>query len=86
MWTPDTRLEHDRDGLRYQSDLTGEEWQILAPPPVSATRQNRPAPVVANARSDQCDLLCSARRHSLAHAAGTLLAVPNGIPLVYALS
>jgi transposase len=31
MWTPDTRLEHDRDGLRYPSDLTGEEWQILAP-------------------------------------------------------
>ena len=31
MWTPDTRLEHDRDGLRYPSDLTGEEWEILAP-------------------------------------------------------
>jgi hypothetical protein len=31
MWTPDTRLEYDRDGLRYPGDLTGEERQILSP-------------------------------------------------------
>jgi transposase len=31
MWTPDTRAEHDRDALRYPSDLTDAEWQLLAP-------------------------------------------------------
>ena len=31
MWTPETRAEHDRDDLRYPSDLTDAEWQILAP-------------------------------------------------------
>jgi len=43
MWTPDTRLEHDRDGLRYPSDVTGEEWQLLAPllPPPARTGRHR---------------------------------------------
>jgi hypothetical protein len=31
MWTPETRAEHDRDDLRYPSDLTDTEWEILAP-------------------------------------------------------
>ena len=48
MWTPDTRSEHDRDDLRYPSDLTDEEWQVLAPwlPPPG---QNRPPPVLVDA-------------------------------------
>ncbi len=31
MWTRETRTEHDRDDLRYPSDLTDGEWQLLAP-------------------------------------------------------
>jgi hypothetical protein len=31
MWTRETRAEHDRDDLRYPSDLTDAEWQILEP-------------------------------------------------------
>ena len=31
MWTPATRVKHDRDDLRYPSDVTEAEWQILAP-------------------------------------------------------
>jgi hypothetical protein len=27
MWTPETRAEHDRDELRYPSDLTDAEWR-----------------------------------------------------------
>ncbi len=41
MWTPTTRFQHDRDLLRYGSDLTDEEWQILAhllPPPAETGR------------------------------------------------
>jgi transposase len=43
MWTPDTRAEHDRDHLRYPSDLTDAEWQILAPllPPPAKTGRHR---------------------------------------------
>ncbi len=31
MWTPETRRQHDRTGLRYTHDLTDEEWAWLAP-------------------------------------------------------
>jgi transposase len=31
MWTPTTRRQHSRDGLRYGSDLTDAEWAILFP-------------------------------------------------------
>src|SRR6476469_912386 len=43
MWTAETRVEHDRDDLRYPSDLTDAEWQILAPllPPPAATGRHR---------------------------------------------
>src|SRR5271168_3164888 len=43
MWTPATRAEHDRDELRYPSDLTDAEWAILAPllPPPAKTGRHR---------------------------------------------
>lgn len=31
MWTPTTRRQHSRDQLRYGSDLTDAEWEIIAP-------------------------------------------------------
>ncbi len=31
MWTPTTRAQHSRAGLRYGSDLTDCEWTILEP-------------------------------------------------------
>lgn len=31
MWTPTTRRQHNRDHLRYGSDLTDAEWEIIAP-------------------------------------------------------
>jgi transposase len=31
MWTPTTRRQHSRSGLRYGSDLTDVEWTILSP-------------------------------------------------------
>ena len=31
MWTPEKRERHDRSGLRYPSDLSDEEWRIVAP-------------------------------------------------------
>ena len=43
MWTPDTRAEHDRDDLRYPSDLTDAKWLILEPllPPPAKTGRHQ---------------------------------------------
>ena len=47
MWTPKTRAEHDRDDLRYPSDVTDAEWQILAPllPAPAKTGRHRSWPM-----------------------------------------
>ncbi len=31
MWTPTTRRQHSRDGLRYETDLTDGEWALIEP-------------------------------------------------------
>src|SRR5215212_7274022 len=31
MWTPATRRQHSRDGLRYETDLTDAEWALIEP-------------------------------------------------------
>jgi transposase len=31
MWTPENRPKYDRSELRYPSDLTDEEWALIAP-------------------------------------------------------
>lgn len=31
MWTPTTRLQHNRCATRYQTDLTESEWHLLQP-------------------------------------------------------
>src|SRR5277367_4557275 len=31
MWTPTTRQQHTRPVTRYQTDLTDEEWRVIAP-------------------------------------------------------
>ena len=43
MWTPATRRQHNRDQLRYGSDLTDAEWEIIAPfmPPPAKTGRPR---------------------------------------------
>ena len=43
MWTPATRRHHSRDQLRYGSDLTDAEWEIIAPfmPPPAKTGRPR---------------------------------------------
>jgi transposase len=47
MWTRETRAKHDRDDLRYPSDLNDAEWQILAPlfPPPAKTGRHRSWPM-----------------------------------------
>jgi Putative transposase of IS4/5 family (DUF4096) len=47
MWTPETRARHKRDHLRYGSDLSDEEWQLIAPfmPPPAKTGRRRVWPM-----------------------------------------
>jgi hypothetical protein len=40
MWTPENRPKYDRSKLRYPSDLTDEEWAIIAPL-IDPTREAR---------------------------------------------
>ena len=41
MWTPTTRRQHSRVGLRYASDLTDAEWRLLEPLLPRPCRQGR---------------------------------------------
>ena len=53
MWTPTTRAQHSRAGLRYGSDLSDAEWAMLEPllpPPCACGRPWRwPLQEVVNA-------------------------------------
>lgn len=47
MWTPTTRRQHSRDHLRYGSDLSDAEWEIIVPfmPPPARTGRPREWPM-----------------------------------------
>ena len=42
MWTPTTRRQHSRDGLRYETDLTDAEWALIAPLLPEPSERGRP--------------------------------------------
>ena len=42
VWTEITRLKYCRDGLRYASDTTDEEWAMIAPYMPCKNRRGRP--------------------------------------------
>src|SRR5919112_2634577 len=78
MWTPATRRQHRRAGLRYATDLTDAEWAVIAPlmpepalcgrpatwPPREILRD--PARSCELLRAPECHLLRAARGHCLA--------------------
>jgi putative transposase len=47
MWTPTTRRQHSREGLRYETDLTTREWRVIEPylPPCRETGRPRAWPL-----------------------------------------
>ena len=65
MWTPTTRRQYSRDGLRYETDLTDAEWALIEPLLPEPHARGRPAALVL-ARDPQRHLLRAARRHSRA--------------------
>ena len=42
MWTPATRRQHSRVGLRYETDLTDAEWALIEPLLPPAPEHGRP--------------------------------------------
>jgi len=46
MWKPEHRRAADRRGLRYPSDLTDDEWALVAPLIAPAKRGGRPREIV----------------------------------------
>jgi len=42
MWTPATRRQHSRAGLRYETDLTDDEWRLVEPLLPGPKRMGRP--------------------------------------------
>ncbi len=43
MWTPTTRRQHSRAGLRYETDLTDVEWAVIGPLMPKPASCGRPA-------------------------------------------
>jgi transposase len=59
MWTPTTRWQYRRGGLRYESDLTDMEWRLIEPwMPLRC--HSWLAAKVAVARDRQCHFLLPA--------------------------
>ncbi len=42
MWTPATRRQHSRGGLRYETDLTNSEWALIEPFMPEPNQRGRP--------------------------------------------
>ena len=42
MWTEITRRKYDREGQRYASDLTDQEWALIEPHMPAVKRLGRP--------------------------------------------
>ena len=83
MWTRENRGLYERKGLRYPSDLTDEEWALIAPliPPA---KRGGAAPRGGCARGDERGSLCSGDRLPVARAAQGPAAQEHGARLSHA--
>ena len=82
-WTEITRPKYRRDGLRYASDTTDEEWAVIAP---MRRRQVRPRAENLGAPCGECNLLHRPELLSVADAAQGVPAVHDGAVLFLSLT
>ena len=82
MWTPATRKNYSRNGLRYQSDVTDEEWRVIEPylPPAKGIGRPRGWPL------REIVILRHALRLSVAPVAEGPSALEHGLSLVCSLA
>ena len=80
MWTPATRKNYSRNGLRYQSDVTDEEWRVIEPYLPRAKGMGRRT--VRRARDRQRHFLRDALWLSVAPVAEGPSALEHGLSLV----
>ena len=77
VWTEITRPKYRRDGLRYASDTTDEEWAVIAPYMPGPRRRGRPR-MTATAGGDGRDLLHLAERMPVATSSERVSAIHDG--------
>ncbi len=51
-WDDTARKHHSRDGLRYPSDVTDNEWNLIEPLPPPAKSGGRPRTIDLRAVTD----------------------------------
>src|SRR5690349_22000180 len=65
MWTNENRARYDRSKLRYPSDLTDEEWALVAPlippPKLGGNKRTRDMREVVNGLMDVLSTGCQWR-------------------------
>jgi transposase len=54
MWTTESRARYDRSRLRYPSDLTDEEWALIAPRIAPAKRGGNKRTVNLRSSTEGC--------------------------------
>ena len=75
VWTEITRPKYRREGLRYASDTTDEEWAVIAPYMPGPRRRGRPRTMALRAVTDAifyiaqsgCRVAASSERVSAIH-------------------
>ena len=81
MWTPTTRRQQRRDHLRYGSDLSDAEWEILSPFMAPPAKTGRPREWSMR-EIVQWDILPDAGGLPVAAGAERPAAVGDDLPLV----
>lgn len=89
MWTEITRRQYERLGLRYASDLTDEEWQLIARHLPPSKRLGRPRTtelrevlnaILYMARKDVCMTGVAGGRQITIHTASNRMEMLFGLP------
>src|SRR3712207_8190650 len=97
MWTAQTRNRYAREGLRYPSDVTDAEWDLVRPVLVSSKHKGSPSPerlrailngVLSSSAPDAsgapCPRTCRPKAPSMAGScAGTVTACSTASTLLF---
>jgi len=83
MWTEKNRSRYNRDHLRYPSDVTDDEWELIAPL-ISVGEARRRQAARGYASGDERRDVCAEHRMPVALYPQGLAAAQHGEPLFFA--